>query len=85
MAHSVSPISGLGSALYGWAAGYLYNPRTADFNSSKPFLAAAVLGLVGCTALFIFDRFHPIRQSLPEGTATVEANATREEGSVAEA
>jgi MFS family permease len=55
-------LSGLGSTIYGWAAGYLWNPDVAGFQSSQPFLAAAALGVIGCLSLFIFDRIHPIRE-----------------------
>jgi hypothetical protein len=54
--------SGLGSTIYAWAAEYTWNPAAAGFDSSHPFLAAAVLGLVGSAGLMVFDRFKPIRQ-----------------------
>lgn len=55
-------LSGLGSTIYGWCAGYLWSPDAAGFQSSRPFLAAAALGLAGCLGLWVFDRFHPIRR-----------------------
>lgn len=56
-------LSGLGSTIYGWAAGYLWNPDVVGFHSSRPFLAAAVLGIVGCLGLWLFDRIRPIREA----------------------
>ncbi len=55
-------ISGLGSAIFAWTAGYIWD-EPSNFQSSQPFLAAATLGLSGCVGLFIFDRFIPIRQA----------------------
>ncbi|MCH7687337.1 MAG: MFS transporter [Planctomycetes bacterium] len=54
--------SGLGSTVFAWTADLLWNPAAAGFQSSDPFLAAALLGLVGSAGLMAFDRFVPIRQ-----------------------
>ncbi len=75
-------ISGLGSVIFVWIAGYIWDADLASFQSTRPFQAAAVLGLIGCVGLFIFDRFCPIRQPLGEDTPAVEPDATLEEGSV---
>ena len=77
-------IAGLGSTIFAWTAGYLWNPNLSGFDSSQPFLAAGLVGLVGCAGLFIFDRFCPIRPPLPVDTPAVEPDATRAEGSVTE-
>ena len=75
-------ISGLGSTIFVWIAGYLWNPNLSGFDSSQPFLAAGLIGLVGCAGLFIFDRFCPIRQPLSEDTPAVEPDATPKTESV---
>ena len=54
-------LSGLGSTLWGWAADMLYTSNPVE-QSPMPFYSAAVLGIVGCIGLFIFNRIHPIRQ-----------------------
>lgn len=54
--------SGLGSTIFAWIAGDLWNPTANDFHSSAPFLAAGVLGIIGSVGLLVFDRFVPIRQ-----------------------
>jgi len=54
--------SGLGSTIFAWIAGHLWNPATTGFHSSQPFIAATVLGLIGSGGLLLFDRFKPIRQ-----------------------
>ena len=56
-------ISGLGSTIFAWMSGYLWNPDLSNFQSSQPFLAAGLLGLTGCVGLFLFDRIIPIRQA----------------------
>jgi len=61
---SAITLSGVGSTVYAWSAGSLWDPDVAGFQSSKPFVAAAVLGLVGSVALLVFDRLAPIRQTL---------------------
>jgi hypothetical protein len=59
--------SGLGSTIYGWAAADLCDPA---IHSSRPFFAAAALGLAASLGLFIFDRLWPIYQRpLPGDTA----------------
>ena len=58
--------SGLGSAIYAWAADALWDPAT---QSSQPIYAAALLGGVGCVGLFVFDRLRPIRE--PESVSSV--------------
>ena len=57
---SAITFSGLGSTIYAWAADLLWNAEAADFNSTRPFIAAAILGTVGAAGLLIFDRFRPI-------------------------
>lgn len=54
-------VSGVGSTVFAWVADYLWNPNSATFLSSHPFLAAAVLGIAGSLGLVIFDRCWPIR------------------------
>lgn len=54
-------LSGLGSAIWGWAADILYTVEPVQ-QSPQPFYSAAALGIVGCIGLFVFNRFHPIRQ-----------------------
>ncbi|MFV1967823.1 MAG: hypothetical protein ACC628_20525 [Pirellulaceae bacterium] len=54
--------SGLGSTLFAWTADHLWNPAATGFQSSHPFAAATVLGLVGSVGLLVFDRFVPIRE-----------------------
>lgn len=54
--------SGLGSTIFAWAADHVWSPAAPGFQSSHPFFAATVLGLIGATGLLIFDRFIPIRQ-----------------------
>ena len=55
--------SGLGSTIFAWIAPNVWNPDATDFKSAGPFLAAAVLGLVGAVGLLIYDRKFPIRTS----------------------
>jgi len=62
---SAITFAGLGSTIYGWGADYLWNPDAAGFQSSQPFLAAAVLGVIGTAGLCLFDRFIPIRDPDP--------------------
>ena len=76
--------SGLGSTIYGWGADYLFSPAAAGFQSWRPFLAAAVLGLLGCLGLFIFDRFRPIRRLEAEPDTAADPEVASDEGSVAE-
>jgi hypothetical protein len=57
--------SGLGSTVFAWAADFVWSPKAIGFQSSDPFVAAAVLGLVGSFGLMVFDRFMPIRQRKP--------------------
>ncbi|MFV2068885.1 MAG: MFS transporter, partial [Pirellulales bacterium] len=64
--------SGLGSTLFAWVAHHLWNPPTTGFQSSYPFVAATVLGLVGSFGLMVFDRFVPIRRR-PERKGQHEA------------
>ena len=54
-------LSGLGSTIWGWAADLLYTTNPVQ-QSAMPFYSAAVLGIVGCIGLFLFDRVYPIRQ-----------------------
>jgi len=54
--------SGIGSTIYAWLAGQLWSPADPGFQSSDPFVAATVLGLVGSVGLLLFDRVVPIRQ-----------------------
>lgn len=54
--------SGLGSTIYGWVAASLWNP---SIDSSRPFVAAAMLGGAASLGLFVFDRLRPIRESNP--------------------
>jgi len=58
--------SGLGSTIFAWIADQVWNPAMTGFQSSHPFVAAAVLGLVGSVGLLLFDRFVPIRQKSSE-------------------
>ena len=53
--------SGLGSALWGAAADYLYTVDPVQ-QSPLPFYSAAALGIIGTIGLLVFDRFIPIRR-----------------------
>ena len=55
-------ISGLGSTAFTWIAPRIWDPNATDFQSTGPFLAAAVCGLLGCVGLFLYDRVRPIRE-----------------------
>ena len=55
--------SGLGSTIFAWAADLLWNPAGVSFQSSDPFVAAAILGCVGSLGLMVFDRLSPIRKT----------------------
>jgi MFS family permease len=57
--------AGLGSTIYGWASDSLWSPNAADFQSWRPFIAAAVLGLAGSAGLCLFDHLIPIRERSP--------------------
>ncbi len=54
--------SGVGSTIFAWVADLVWNPASIGFQSSHPFIAATVLGLVGSAGLLLFDRINPIRQ-----------------------
>jgi len=74
-------ISGLGSTIFAWTSGYLWDPNLSSFQSSQPFLAAAVFGLTGCVGLFIFDRFIPIRQKTMDEPEETESTIALKKGS----
>ena len=76
-------VSGLGSTIFAWIAGYLWNPGLSGFQSSQPFLTAAVGGLIGCAGLFIFDRFCPIRQRETEAARAEKLTGAQDKGSEA--
>jgi hypothetical protein len=75
-------ISGLAGTIYAWAADYFWSP---GISASYPLYAAFICGMIGCVGLFIYDRFYPIRQSLPDDTTAVETDAAVEEGIISEA
>ena len=54
--------AGLGSVIYGWIVEEIWTPGEPGFISQRPFLVAAVIGLIGAAGLFLFDRVHPIRE-----------------------
>ncbi|MDA0660848.1 MAG: MFS transporter [Planctomycetota bacterium] len=56
--------AGLSSTIYAWWADWLWKTGNvpADFRYDTPFLAAAILGVIGALLLAVYDRFDPIRE-----------------------
>ena len=67
----VITFSGLGSTIYVWIMPWIWDPDTADFDASWPFLTAAVVGLVGTAGLFVYDWKFPIRENVDPPTESV--------------
>jgi hypothetical protein len=66
--------AGTAGTIFSWLASFLWNPNAADFRSSSPFVVAAVIGLIGCAGLYVFDRFYPIRErraAMPTASASL--------------
>jgi hypothetical protein len=64
-------LAGVGGTIASWGADHLWSPAAADFRSSSPFLAAALVGQAGSLLLFAFDRVRPIRGPQAVAPATV--------------
>jgi len=58
-------IAGIGGTIASWSSDYLWSPAAPGFQSSVPFIVAAMIGLTGGVILFVSDRLHPIRGSGP--------------------
>jgi MFS family permease len=54
-------LAGVGGTIASWGADHLWSPADPGFQSSRPFFAAALVGLTGSLLLFVFDRVRPIR------------------------
>ena len=50
----------------------MWSADNPGFDSSLPFYAAAISGLIGCVALFLFDRAVPIREAVVSEPAEAE-------------
>lgn len=59
-------LAGIGSTVYGALPLEVMDPNSPHFNASIPFLIATAVGLAGAGALFLFDRFRPIRGACHE-------------------
>lgn len=55
-------LSATGGSIFGFVTNSWMRADAVGFDSSRPFELAALLGLIGATGLFIFDRISPIRR-----------------------
>ena len=57
-------LSATGGSIFGFVTNGWMTADAVGFDSARPFELAALLGLIGATGLFIFDRISPIRRAV---------------------